>query len=76
MTPSIQTLSIMGIFETRSINDIEYNVLSVTMLCRYAICRNYVNVMLSVVSLNVLTLSVVAPFRINATHIAYLHKMV
>jgi hypothetical protein len=61
MTLSTTTLSIMGLVTTLSI-DIQNN-----SKCHYAECRDYLNVMLSVVRLNVVMLnvvmlSVVAPF--------------
>jgi hypothetical protein len=70
MTLSITTLSIMGLVTTLSMNDTRHTFsltdLSAIMLCCYAECRNYLNVMLSVVMLsvvrqNVVMLSVVAP---------------
>jgi hypothetical protein len=48
----------MGLVMTLSI-DIQHNSIE----CHYALCRDYLNVMLSVVRLNVIILSVVAPTR-------------
>ncbi len=57
----ITTLSIMGLVMTLSI-DIQRN----SKECHYAECRDYLNVMLSVVRLNVIMLSVVAPYTPRA----------
>jgi hypothetical protein len=61
-TFSKTTLSIMSLFATLSISDIEHNVFSVIMfsvvMLNVAIT---LNVMLSVIVLNVVMLSVVAP---------------
>jgi hypothetical protein len=46
------TLSIMGLVTTLSINDIQPNSIE----CHYGECRDYLNVMLSVVRLNVVML--------------------
>jgi hypothetical protein len=45
----------MDLVTTLSINDTQYNSIE----CHYAECRDYLNVMLSVVMLNVFMLSVV-----------------
>jgi len=68
-TLSITTLSIMGLVKTLSI-DIQHNSIE----CHYPECRDYLNVILSVVMLNVIMLSVdrlnvvmlsvVAPFSV------------
>ncbi len=55
---SITTLSIIGLVMTLSIN-----ILHNSSECHYAECRDYLKVMLSVVRLNVIMLSVVAPLR-------------
>ncbi len=51
---SITTISIMGLVTTLSI-DIQHNSIE----CHYAECRDYLNVMLNVVMLNVVMLNVV-----------------
>jgi hypothetical protein len=59
MTFSIMTLSIMGSFATHSIKDIQHNhTQHISIDCCYAElhyvqCRDYLNVMLSVIMLNV-----------------------
>ena len=50
-----------GLVTTLSI-DIQHNSIE----CHYAECRNYLNVMQSVVRLNVVKLSVVAPLNLRA----------
>ncbi len=49
----------MGLVTTLSI-DIQHN----SKECHYAECRDYLNVMLSVVRLNVIMLSAVAPLKV------------
>ncbi len=52
----------MGLVTTLSINDTQHNRKEGHYAeCRYAVCRDYLNVMLSVVRLNVIMLSVVIP---------------
>jgi hypothetical protein len=56
------TLSIMGFVVTLSINYIQHNDTQPTSIeCSYAECRDYLNVMLIVIMLNIVILSVVAP---------------
>ncbi len=54
-TLSITTLGIMGLVTTLSINGTQHNSIE----CHYAECRDYLNVMLSVIRLKVVMLSVV-----------------
>ncbi len=54
-TFSITTLSIMGLVTTLSISDTQHNSIE----CHYAECRDYLNVMLSVVMLSVIMLNVI-----------------
>ncbi len=61
------TLRIKGLFVTLDINDIQHNDTQKTSIefyyveCRYAVCGDYLRVMLSVFMLNGVMLSVVAP---------------
>ena len=54
-THVITKLSIMGLVTTLSKNDTQHN----NKECNYAECHDYLNVMLSVVRLNVVMLSVI-----------------
>ncbi len=63
-TFSITTLSIMGLVTTLSISDTQHNSIE----CHYAECRDYLNVMLSVIRQNVVLLSVVAPLYLSLLH--------
>ncbi len=51
----------MGLFATLSINDTEDNdiLMTLSIVCHYAECRDYLKVMLSVIMLNVSMFSIV-----------------
>jgi hypothetical protein len=49
MTLSITTIKIMGLFATLSITT--FSIMKLSIVCHYAECRDYLNVMLSVVML-------------------------
>jgi hypothetical protein len=55
MTLSMMTLSIMGLFATLRIA--ARNIMTLIIECHYAECRDYLNVMMCVVILNVIMLS-------------------
>jgi hypothetical protein len=61
-TFSITTLSTKGLFVTLSINEIQHKR-HLDTECLYAVFRNFLLVMLSVIMLSVIILSVVAPLK-------------